>query len=547
MTEAALPTKTPTSTPVIEKIDPPSPEALQIDGPAPAPAPTPIKPPQYDGPEHTLVNLTVQLSAIRKEQLALIAQLNMTQEAITDTEARVHTQGALISAREHTIATDYIPLERYEKEQEEVANLAREVEASIAKEAARKGQILQVKGKVQAKARWHQWYRAKDASSAQASGSWGRPGDPSSFSGPVPRSSRLDAERSMRDAISRAQLFLEVSLRKSEQPVKYPPRMPPESADGENKCIKLNRSRRSPFAPTKPPLPKLHTRENPPEGLPSPPSPSGQRNASGRSSVPPSAYPYTKATIIATSDKRRSLPVPPPDAIFLQDREAVNERLSAFYAPRRVPSVVKADISASRASKHLTPMNTSSGSTSTPNLHPISTSSSSSLARPQHPSSTSRPSPTRTPTNEEEKLPSWVDDLLSNLSHPLHVKTRTTSGKFHGRADSVDSLRLELQLPDPTPTGGEWDLIDEADISPAQFLEPNKPPTSKLHKRASFNLPVQAKHVEEDRHASARGAAGGGGWLKSMTNKVTHPSSTGASLTVPEGRRGKKGSTMSHY
>ncbi|KAF9506254.1 hypothetical protein BS47DRAFT_1352892 [Hydnum rufescens UP504] len=521
---------------VPEKIDPPTPpEAPRIE----ELVPKPTKPSRYDGPEHALVDLTVQLSAIRKEQIALTAQLNMTQEAINTMQARVHGQEDLVSSRERTIATDYVPLELYEKEQEELANLAREVEASIAREAARKGQILQVKGKVQAKARWHQWYRAKDAASAQASGSGSHPGSSSSITGSSSRASQLDAERSMRDAILRAQLFLEISIRKSEQPLKYPPRIPPESADGESKCIKLNRSRRSPFAPIKPPLPKLHTRDNPPQGLPSPPSPSEDLKTPGRFSTPPSAFKYTKATIIAASDKRRSLPVPPPDAIFLQDREAVNERLTAFYRPRRVPSPVKEDISATRGSRQTIPMSSSGSSSSTPNLHPTSP------PRPPSPTPHRLP-PSRTPPNDEERLPSWVDDLLSHLSHPPPAKNRSSSGKFHGHTDSIDSLRLELRLPDPPPMSDEWDLIDEGDISPTQLLELRRPTTSKLRKRASFNSSVHARPTEGERHTNAYGATGGGGWLKSMTNKVTHPTS-GASLAVPEGRRGKKGSSASYY
>jgi hypothetical protein len=71
----------------------------------------------------------------KEEQIALTAQLNIAQEAITTMEARVHAQEDFVSSRECTIATDYVPLELFKKEQEELANLAQKVEVSIAREA----------------------------------------------------------------------------------------------------------------------------------------------------------------------------------------------------------------------------------------------------------------------------------------------------------------------------------------------------------------------------------------------------------------------------
>lgn len=426
--------------------------------------------------------------------------------------------------------------------------MQRDLEASIAREAAQKGHLLQIRGKVQSRAKWHQWYRAKEASSASSM-------------------STVDAERSIRDAITRAQLFLEAATRPKPDPASKPASrgvvdvaLPSDSATvlsdtaddpsderpRATSSVKLNRTRRSPFAPVKPPLPRLLTREQLASTSTSPSLDADNQLASGS----PALGSASATATTSSSDKRRSMPV--PDTTFLQDREAVNQRLAAFYAPRRLAATDGAGpIPNGDRSPNLRPPPSSWGNRkfgSTPPMHiasSLSPSPSSTASPLFHPSSP--PKPLRpvseaflpsgalngTDALDEPALPVWVDEILDHIAHPLHHHRLSTGPKAdaldkHASISSLDDLKLELHLPAPSPTRGEWDMIDAPSTTDLPLNQP--PPSSpaeKIRKRASLILKERSRSRE--RVDGATGVSNAptngstkGGWLKSMTNKVAH-------------------------
>ncbi|KAF8320973.1 uncharacterized protein EI90DRAFT_3079749 [Cantharellus anzutake] len=487
-----------------QALQPPPDHSVPTTYRIPSPRPHHLIPtPHYNRPEHAIVDLAAQIRATQKVNTQLLVQINVLETRLADWKVKALAAEALVKDREGVIGTDSVSLSLFEREKEAVRELREKLECSIAHEAASKGNLMQVRGKVQSRARILEANRARESKSS---------------------TSPQDAERALRATISRAQVFLEITTRTSRpQPRPTGTSLPQNhsnehAATVQSTLIKLNRTRRSPYAPTKPPLPKLLTLHNLASSLPRPPR-------------------------TRTPGLQARLSVPVTDTTFVQDRAAVNKRLAAFYAPRPSP------LSEVRNSGPLAPNH--SLSVKYPTIPPTPHSA----PPPPPPQSQLRGEP-----NGEHRLPSWVDEMLDHIAHPLHHHrlasadlNRAILAKRTASTSSIDNLHLSLQVPSSSPTREDWDLISDnetlggskvnllalGEAAPSDSIHPTSS-MSKLRKRTPHILPHQQEGSQSSSIQSSSGS--GSGWFKNVASKIGHP---GAISPKPERVRGKKGSTVS--
>ena len=479
-----------------------------------APSPMPVS--RFDRPELAIIDLTSQIRSTQNVNAQLVLHISMLETRITDWQSRASNVEALVKERECIIGVDSVPLPLYESEQKAALQLREKLESGIAHEAASKGNLMQIRGKLQSRARVLEANHARDSKSS---------------------TSPQDAERALCDAIARAKVYLQATSLKSTSVSSSlsQPRArggPLLSHDQSNEVsvrptlIKLNRSRRSPFAPIKPPLPKLLTRSNLASLLHQPPPDENPRSAGPGLSVPPSSA--TRSSVWKSPGNRR-LSVPVADNSFVQDRPSVNRRLAAFYAPRPSP---------------LSEMKRSEP----PPSH------SSRIHGPQTPVLPSSPqSRVQSTAGDDGKLPSWVDEMLDHITHPLHHHrlasadlSKSILAKRSSSMSSIDDLHLSLQLPSPSPTRDEWELVGDNEtlggskVNLLSMVETPPPksirPTVSSGRLRKSTLPARP-HQEESRPSSNNSSTG---WLKNVANKMGIQGDLNS-----ERVRGKKGSIMS--
>ena len=467
------------------------------------PAVQPISPlsiPHSDRPELAIIDLTPQIRSTEKVNAQLVIHIHTLETRIADWQARASNVEALVKERECIIG-DSVPLPLYEREQEAVLQLREKFESSIAHEAASKGHLMQVRGRVQSRAKFLEANRARESKCS---------------------TSPQDAERALREAIVRVKVFLQV---KSSQPRPRGGELLSHDEGNEASVrptfIKLNRSCRSPFAPTKPPLPKLLTRDDLASSLPQPPPDENVRPTGRGLSVPPSTA--TSSSVWKNTGNRR-LSVPVADNSFVHDRASVNKRLAAFYASRSSPSPPS-------EMRH-------------PKLLPNSLKTTDSSPAP----SSSQQSRIRSTVEGEDKLPSWVEEMLDHIAHPLHHHrlastdlSKSILSKRSSSISSVDNLHLSLQVPSPSPTRSEWELVGDNEtlggskVNLLSMVEAS--PAKTIRPAVSLGRPPKSPALPQPQESKPSSAHSSTGWLKNVANKIGHPSS--------ERARGKKGSTMS--
>lgn len=293
---------------VPEPDHPPPPVTVPLGGLAP----DVINPPSVrrEGPEHTLVYLAIEIKSTKKETDLVERQITNVTTEIGHREARANTLQSLVTSLESSIPTDYVPVTVLEKLQEQIDDRSRELDGCIAREAARKGRLIQLRSQVHAKAKLQaQWHRSRST---------------------MPDHSSLEAEQMLRESIARASVYVAAACRERPKARTSLPR------DATSKTrIQLNRSR-SPFAPVKRP-PSRNSSQKSRDIVTS-----GARRATRIIGPPPSSFPSDSGlqNEVPLGDdakamfnpKRRTRPV--SVVVPEQNREEMNARLADFYAPR---------------------------------------------------------------------------------------------------------------------------------------------------------------------------------------------------------------------
>jgi len=71
-------------------------------------------------------------------------------------------------------------------------------------------------------------------------------------------------------------------------------------------------------------------------------------------------------------------------------------------------------------------------------------------------------------TGSDDKLPPWFDEMLDHIAHPLHHHrlastdlNKSIVAKRSSSISSIENLHLSLQVPAPSPTRGEWELVGD--------------------------------------------------------------------------------------
>lgn len=294
----------------VNEPDPPQPSVNVPSGELP-PAVISTPPAAHEGPEHTLVYLAIEIKSRKKENAFLERQITNVATEIGHREARANTLQSLVTSLESSIPSDYVSVAALEKLQEQVKEGDRELEGWIAREAARKGKLIQLRSQVHAKAKLQaQWHRSRSA---------------------MLDHSNLEAEQMIRESIARASVYVAAACREKR---KAPASLPRDTTSKTR--IQLNRSR-SPYAPVK----------KPPSRNPSLKSHnsiivSGAKRAARITGPPPSSFPSESGLQNETplgddakamfNPKRRTRPM--SVVVPEQNREEMNSRLANFYAPR---------------------------------------------------------------------------------------------------------------------------------------------------------------------------------------------------------------------
>jgi len=264
----------------------------------------------HEGPEHTLVYLAIEIKSTKKETALLERQITNVETEIGHREARVNTLQSLVTSLEGSIPFDYVTTRALQTLQEQVDEQGRELEGWIAREAARKGKLIQLRAQVHAKAKFQaQWHRSRST---------------------MPDHWSLEAEQMMRESTARAAIYVAAACR--ERP-KVPNPLPRDTASKTR--IQLNRSR-SPYAPVKKPRSRTPSQQSRNTG------PSSAKRTARITGPPPSSFPSDSGlqNEIPLGDdakamfnpKRRTRPV--SVVVPEQNRESMNSRLADFYAPR---------------------------------------------------------------------------------------------------------------------------------------------------------------------------------------------------------------------
>jgi hypothetical protein len=304
----------------VSQSDHPGPSATAPSGEL-APAVISPLPARHEGPEHTLVYLAIEIKSTKKETALIEGQITNITTEIGHREARVNTLQSVVTSLEGSIPSDYVPVTALEKLQEQMDERSRELDGWIAREAARKGKLIQLRSQVHAKAKLQaQWHRSRSA---------------------MPDHWSLEAEQMLRESVARASAYVAAACReRPNAPVPLP-------RDTTSKTrIQLNRSR-SPYAPVKKP-PSRNSSQKSRDVVTS-----SAKRAARITGPPPSSFrsdsglqneiPLGDDVKAMFNPKRRTRPV--SVVVPEQNREEMNARLADFYAPRpkspTAPAVIK--------------------------------------------------------------------------------------------------------------------------------------------------------------------------------------------------------------
>ncbi|KAF8322564.1 hypothetical protein DL93DRAFT_2223454 [Clavulina sp. PMI_390] len=280
--------------------------------------------PTFTGPEHTLIHLAICVKTVSKEISNVKRSIDDTLSSISLREARVQNVEAHVASMQATIGNDHVPIRKLDALQEQVDDANRELDGWIAREAARKGQLIQLRTQVHAKAKLQaQWHRRRSTLPAHEQ----------------QHHAPFEAEQMFRESITRATLYVAAACRER---VLVAADMPRDLSSKTR--VKLNRTMRSPFAP-------------PPKSVGRSASIRSKEQTKTRRSARPPAADHPPSAFPTDSGLQNEVPLgDDEDAMFTpqrrtrpvsvvvpdHNREEMNARLADFYVPRSRSSSVAA-------------------------------------------------------------------------------------------------------------------------------------------------------------------------------------------------------------